>query len=390
MKETIVGVVFFVGLGLLGYFTIYVKGGVTSSTTASGFTYKVNFKSVAGLERGQKVKVSGMDVGKVTALKLLPSGQIEATLSTWQEIPFKQDYKVVIKDVSPLGGKYVDIEPGEESAALEVSAATLVGSSRASLLAEGGDLISEIRVDAKKIFESLREITENIAGGRGTLGKLYKQGDLYDDLLAAVKDLRMFAEKLNSPSGTIGKLLTQPELYDRLNSAVANLDKIITGVKDGKGSMGKLFNETHLYDDLRAALNKIDKFVSNVDGMVDHVKAGKGSLGRLYVNPEAYDNVTGTFKEARQMLEKLRRGEGTLGRLLQDDSLYESLRSVAVDLKAITGDLRQGRGTLGKLLQDDTLYRELRNVILEVGRAVEDTREQAPITTFTSVIFNVF
>lgn len=395
-REIAVGIVFFVGLLLLAYFTIVVEdiGGLAYRTPGkpdTGVVYKVRFDSVAGLESGMKVKASGMDVGKVKSLRLLPDGKVEATLAVWEKIPFFADYKVVVKDVSPLGGKYVDIEPGDAAKPpVEPDKSELKGQARSNVLAEGGALVADIREDVKRMFDNLRQITESIREGQGTLGRLYKDAKLYDDLAATVKELRTFAGKLNSAEGTLGKLLSEREMYDRLLAAAKQLESVLSGVNEGKGTVGKLFQDQGLHDELKDTVKRLRAFLDNASELVSGIRSGQGTLGQLYVNRELYDSVTGAAKEAREVLASLRAGKGTLGKLLTDEALYTSLRGVAADLQGITADLRRGKGTLGKLLKDESLYNDMKNVVTELGKAIEDQREQAPITTFTNVIFNVF
>lgn len=392
MRDAVVGVVFFVAMGLLGYFTIIVNdtslGGFLGKGKDESVVYTAHFDSVAGLELGSKVKTNGMEVGEVTWISQLANGRIQVDIKSTKTIPIRaDDYRVLIKDVSPLGGKYVDIETGSTGANLPLGT-TLSGSARLGLLEEGGKFVDDIREDVKKTlaeieatFANLREITDQIKTGEGTIGRLYKDAKLYDELLGTVKDLREFSQKLNDPNGTIGKLLSSDELHTNLNSAVKRIDELVAGVQDGKGTAGKLFNDTALYDEVKALATDLREALK-----------GPGTLGKLVNDPSLYDNLNAAVIDARSIIADARAGKGTIGKLLNDETMYESLKNAIGNIEAISTKLSdpKGSGTLGKLINDDALYNELKKVIGELGKSIEDTREQAPITTFTSVIFSAF
>ncbi|MBN2560002.1 MAG: hypothetical protein JXQ75_03630, partial [Phycisphaerae bacterium] len=58
--------------------------------------------------------------------------------------------------------------------------------------------------------------------------------------------------------------------------------------------------------------------------------------------------------------------------------------------REVATKLNSGEGTLGKLAQDDELYEEAKRLLHELRATVDDFRETAPITTFTSIFFGAF
>jgi phospholipid/cholesterol/gamma-HCH transport system substrate-binding protein len=123
---------------------------------------------------------------------------------------------------------------------------------------------------------------------------------------------------------------------------------------------------------------------------VNDLRAGKGTLGKLLTDDSAYSAFTGFAEEGRTLAARLNRGEGTLGKLVVDDSLWVTARTIADDIRTVTTDVKDGKGSLGKLLRDDELYNRLAQAIKAVGGAIEDAREAAPVTTFTSALFAIF
>jgi phospholipid/cholesterol/gamma-HCH transport system substrate-binding protein len=82
--------------------------------------------------------------------------------------------------------------------------------------------------DLRVVAHNLREVSDRLAGGRGTLGSLVAdsggEGELkltLQDLRIAVANLKSISEKINEGEGTVGALIADPTIYERL---VAILD----------------------------------------------------------------------------------------------------------------------------------------------------------------------
>ncbi len=76
--------------------------------------------------------------------------------------------------------------------------------------------------DVRVVARNLRDVSDRVAGGRGMLGSLVRDGDgegldqASRDLQASLANLRSITEKINEGEGTLGALIADPTLYDRL------------------------------------------------------------------------------------------------------------------------------------------------------------------------------
>lgn len=87
----------------------------------------------------------------------------------------------------------------------------------------------------------------------------------------------------------------------------------------------------------------------------------------------------------------LDKGQGLLGALVSDENVvYADIRDTVANLKHISSDVRNERGTVGKLIGDDELYLQASQVVQEARATLDDFRETAPVTTFTSIFFGAF
>jgi phospholipid/cholesterol/gamma-HCH transport system substrate-binding protein len=77
--------------------------------------------------------------------------------------------------------------------------------------------------DLKRVTHDLREVSDRLAGGRGTLGGLVRdeppdQGirQASSDLQQTLANLKSITEKVNEGEGTLGALIADPTLYERM------------------------------------------------------------------------------------------------------------------------------------------------------------------------------
>ena len=137
---------------------------------------------------------------------------------------------------------------------------------------------------------------------------------------------------------------------------------------------------------------KIRSVADQVETMVTRVNEGKGVLGKVLSEDETlYDAVVATVGSLRKVVARLAQGEGSVGKLLSDDAtLYDDLSATTAALKRVVEGIDKGEGAVGRLIKDETLYEAVEAVVSETRAAIDDFRETAPVTTFTSIFFGAF
>lgn len=101
--------------------------------------------------------------------------------------------------------------------------------------------------DLRVVARNFRDVSERLAGGKGTLGALVKDepGDAgirqaSQDLQAAMANLREITAKINDGEGTVGALIADPTVYERLVSILdgASRSRLLRGLLRGLGGDG--------------------------------------------------------------------------------------------------------------------------------------------------------
>jgi phospholipid/cholesterol/gamma-HCH transport system substrate-binding protein len=369
-----VGIFFFLGLVLLGALALWVDDEM-SVFRGEGRYYYITVPTAAGLQEGGEVQLAGIQAGRVVKIELR-----------------EKDVRVHFM----LRGKYrlrensVASMPVTSMLASGRTLALTLGSPESPFLPDKAGLPgAEVKnVRAITSLGSVIEKADTLLASLKEAGPAIKQ---------AAESVRSIARKIETGEGTLGKFINDPRLYvellaavGKLNDGLASIKRITGRLEKGEGTLGKLLNDPKLYDELSGAVTNLKKGMESFKSIAHKVDKGQGTLGRL-VNDEAlYKDLRDASSGIAKLAKKINEGQGTVGRLVNDPALYEELKSAAGSLASVMRKIDQEHGTLGKLVNDDTLYLEASRFLREAREAVEDAREQAPITAFGSIIFAAF
>jgi ABC-type transporter Mla subunit MlaD len=149
-------------------------------------------------------------------------------------------------------------------------------------------------------------------------------------------------------------------------------------------SVRSALDEGGILDNLTASMEEFKVITTRLS-------KGEGTLGKLMKDEDVYSDLKNITANLKELSDRLAAGKGTIGKLLsEDDTLYQNLNSAAESIADIASAINNGEGTLGRLAKDEDLYEELQALITEVRATVDDFRETAPITSFSSIFFGAF
>lgn len=148
-KEALVGGLVFVVFVFAVVFS-YGARGIAEKAAGSGYDVKATFNRIDGLGVGGEVRVGGVKVGTVTAVRLDDYYRAIVTMHIAGAVELPDDSSAAIKTDGLFGSKYMEIEPGGDS----------------KTLADGGTI--EFAQDAVIVSDLLELI---IAEGKARLAK---------------------------------------------------------------------------------------------------------------------------------------------------------------------------------------------------------------------------
>lgn len=375
MRETLVGLVFFVLIGLLLGVTLWVNDPRFLSN-APEHTLSARFRDVAGLKVNDEVWLYGTSAGHVTSIVPDGQGAVLVGMTLDRDPALRTDHTLELKPSSALGGMVVAIHPGTPAAPAQ-PAGVLSGEVTPAGFEGLTKSIEDFAAPFQRTFENLEQITGDVKGGKGLLGRLVYDEEMADRVDRVTRDLSDLSAKLSQGEGTLVKLFTDDTLYKDLEESVALFKKIGKDANEGGGTIDLLLHDEQLARNLQETGERLASLSRKLDDP-------EGPMSR------ALDDISLAAGNARDITEKVKSGEGVLGRLVYDDELGDRLDRISRDIAQITGKIRRGEGSLGKLIQDDVLYADLRETLSSLTAGAGDARENAPILTFASFLFGGF
>lgn len=361
-RQFALGIFFIVALSILAFYTLFL----TDFTLFKDLvTEEVYFAEANGLREGDPVMISGLRIGRVKELEANvsapPRERIKATLALNERVELNEGFHITIKESTLLGGRQVDIDPGEFGGAPfdRIKNPVLFGEVEQNpidALGEFGDILAENRALVRDIVTNLDSIVRGVTEGRGVIGRLVANEELGQDLSATVANLRGVSEDVRAGKGVLGQLVADEALARRVSSVVEDLSTITADLRAGKGLAGRLVYDDELSEAATRAIDDLGAFTAQL-------RSGEGVAGKLFSDPA----LAGEFQQA-----------------------IANFRSASESLSAVAAQVRSGEGTLGKLVMDTELYSEALDSVRLISRTLEDYREAAPISTFTSVLFGAF
>ncbi len=294
-----VGLFFLLGLALVWVsFETLSDGHIFKD---KGYSIIAGFPSLKELKAGDEVRMAGVKIGAVETTRLAESSRrAEAVLRIDSKVKIANDATATILSAGLIGTNYIGVD---------------LGSASAPALADGAEIRTTTTADLNTIMSELGKLGEKLEGALGNFGSamngepgkpgLFQKLDTLVTTNSAKIDqtmtnLRDVSDKLNNGTGTLGKLINDPKLHDELLATIG---------------------------EIKGAADEAKTFVSNAQAIVSEVKAGKGALGALVYDEQTANNLKTTVANIRDVSDKLAKGEGTLGKLIKDDTLYTSAQN---------------------------------------------------------------
>ena len=288
---------------------------------------KTRFPNAGGVQSGAIVRLAGVNVGAVEEV-YFDGAVVEMVLRVR---PDAMD-KITINSVAAIGS--------------------------VSLLGEGA-----VDITASSEGERLND-WDYVKSGR-TPGQI---ADVAENASQTLAQATRLLEDVRAGKGTVGKLFTQDQLYVQLNGVVTATQDVITAIKQGRGPAGTLINN-------RQAARNLERALANLDTVTSDIAAGKGTLGTLVADDALARSLTATTENLRSLTSGLKAGEGTAGKLFTDAALYNRLDSVTQRLDTLVTNLNKGEGTAGKLLNDKQLYDNMNGAVNDLRGLLAEIRK---------------
>jgi phospholipid/cholesterol/gamma-HCH transport system substrate-binding protein len=239
-----------------------------------GMDVAVALDNGAGLKRGDRVELQGVEVGSVKSIKLEGSQRVIAVLRLNDKLPLPADTRVRVSgDV--FGAHVVELVPGSAMVKLE-KGDTIAGMSAPALVDMAGELSTRAtgflsRADSLLSTETVRDL-------RATASVLPSSAL---ELRAAFSELRLASAALRRTAEEVEGARTGQVLHaavtrveesaraltgtaNALERSASSLANVIRKIDSGQGTLGRLINDSTLYVEFFGAAREIRTLAADV------------------------------------------------------------------------------------------------------------------------------
>ncbi len=257
------GLFVFIGTVLIIVAILFI--GNKESLFTSTINIKAYFSEVEGLKTGAPVRLSGYDIGSVSNISLAPdtTGKVIVQMRIENDVRtfVRLNSVATISTEGLVGKKIVSISPGTTDYEIVRDGGIIESVDPVNvqqIIAESQGVIANLRIMTK----DFSEITTKINEGKGTVGKIFNDDELY---YAAVDLTKSADESLDNMTSRLKEITDYiVELGKGINNVMNNVDTTIVGVKEltskinrGEGALGALIADKSVYDSVKTVITNL-------------------------------------------------------------------------------------------------------------------------------------
>jgi phospholipid/cholesterol/gamma-HCH transport system substrate-binding protein len=291
----------------------------------------------AALAEGAPVTLNGITIGKVQHITLsgLPGPEkqvkVEMVIRDRYRSKIPVDSVTALSAANLLGTKFINITRGKSKEVVR-DGGTLPSLNTAEfedVVKQGYSILASLQLTVQQV----NDIVGQVESGKGSIGQLLVNRELYDRLNNIAKQVEIITTALNTREGTLGQLLYRPDMYNDVRGSMKRVDSLLEELQQGKGTAGKFLKDPAVYDELQGA-------VKDTRRILEQVQSGKGTAGKLLYSQDLHDQLLVTLGKLDETLDQMNSGRGTIGQLLRNPELYDSLNGSSKELHAMLKDFR--------------------------------------------------
>lgn len=243
------------------------------------------FKNVNGLQHGNNVRFSGINVGTVKKIVIVNDSLIRVDMLIEEDISshIKKDAMASIGSDGLVGNMIVNIIPGKKSNEMVKDGDVILSENKTST-DEILKTINSTSENAKLITDNLVKITNQINSKKGTIGMLINDTVMSDDLKQTIYNLKVTTQSTSK--------------------SMANLNKIITDLNNKDNVVGAL-KDTVTGRKIKMIIVNLEKSSEQINKTITNLKDGKGALNYLSNDPKLVKQIDSTMINLNQASSKL-------------------------------------------------------------------------------------
>jgi len=294
----------FIIIGTLLFVLAIYTIGQKQNLFSNSFIIKTKFNNINGLQKGNNVRFSGIEIGTVSTITMLNDSTITVEMNVDEKITehIKKNAIASIGTDGIVGNVLINIFPRNGNTTPIENGDIIESYSKVS----ADDMLNTLSAtneNAAILMSNLIKITNRLNESKGTLGVLLNDSIMANDLKLSIHNLKKisygatnsvnefnsilnsFKNNEKSIAGILlndtisGKqfkntLTTINLASKRLDSTVNNLNQLIRDINSSDGAVNYITKDSILVNDLKKSLKNINegtyKFNENMEALKHH------------------------------------------------------------------------------------------------------------------------
>jgi phospholipid/cholesterol/gamma-HCH transport system substrate-binding protein len=204
------------------------------------FKLTSTFYNVSGLQVGNNIRFSGINVGTVDNITIINDSTVRVDMMIRKEVHqfIKSDCEVAIGSEGLIGDRLLVITQGSADAPLTKEGATLASSEPA----ETDAIMASLQVtagNAEIITQQLAEIMVKINSGNGTLGRLIQDSTIAENINQTIVNLKKSSKGLDENMQAAKHNFLLKGYFNKKDKAAAKLKESEEKKSEAKKAAGE-------------------------------------------------------------------------------------------------------------------------------------------------------
>jgi phospholipid/cholesterol/gamma-HCH transport system substrate-binding protein len=220
------------------------------------FKITTNFYNISGLQVGNNIRFSGINVGIVDNIKIINDSTVQVDMLIRKNVQqfIKADSYASIGSEGIIGDKIIIITQGSNS--------SLVAENDQHILSkepiETDDIMLSLKASAESaeiITAQLAEVMMNINNGHGMLGRLIQDPTIAENVNLTIENFRKSSEGLDETIEVTKKnvfafMVSLQKTAAKTEVASNQLGEIMVKINNGEGAIGMLIQDTTIFKNI--------------------------------------------------------------------------------------------------------------------------------------------
>lgn len=250
-----------------------------NSKTAHMFEDRITLNTyltkAEGISTETKVKISGIEVGKVSSLDIAPDHRIHVKFIVYKRYHdlLRSDSKAAIGKLSILGKSVIEITAGSTDKMILADGATIAVEEPLSI----DELLAGLTPVIEAVESSVKRFAEIMA-----MIEPQQVGNIVANLDASVKSIQRLSSQLNSNEGTVGMVINDTAFQQRFSTIISSMENTFDQLEKRLQELeATSINVSKSSKEFPAITHELKNVLANTDAMLTNVNIELKQLPQL-------------------------------------------------------------------------------------------------------------